>query len=483
MKKLYVLAGMLSVQLAFAQSTSLNVVAVENSGLPSTTFGSVASGEVGGKKALLFTGEVQESNEAYGQVRTQLYLYNGTTFVKDANANFQAIKNGQGIFVDVDKDQDEDVVLIGRGSNDRDLHFKVYENTNGSFSLKQDLNGEGLNYASVDAGDYDADGDLDLLVTGKNTSGARQIFIYQNNNGTFEKKTLSRVKGISQGDAKFVKLSKDNGNKLDFVTAGMKTERDGTVEVYKQNTDGTFSLSQDLEQVGGKWIGTETANLAVVDMDKDGVTDYVAAIGRTYEDFTPLYKNQSGSLSLHTQDIPRLTGSHGKNSAHFTDLDGDNIYELIFVEQEDGETPRAFIYKVVSEGVSEITTPTIEFGLEGSIAVLDYDSDGDLDLYITGNDRNGEAKSAIYRNQKITLSSKEVSLEEKVILYPNPVSQSFAIKGIENPLQISILDVSGKLVKTFVTQSQYDVSSLPKGHYNVVIKGKKGSKTLKMIKK
>lgn len=31
MKKLYVLAGMLSVQLVLAQSTSLNVVAVENS--------------------------------------------------------------------------------------------------------------------------------------------------------------------------------------------------------------------------------------------------------------------------------------------------------------------------------------------------------------------------------------------------------------------------------------------------------------------
>jgi exo-beta-1,3-glucanase (GH17 family) len=66
-----------------------------------------------------------------------------------------------------------------------------------------------------------------------------------------------------------------------------------------------------------------------------------------------------------------------------------------------------------------------------------------------------------------------------IILYPNPVSGDVHIDGVPGGATITIMDASGKIVKTFEnTSGSMNVSHLPQGVYFVNV----NKKTLKMIK-
>jgi hypothetical protein len=57
---------------------------------------------------------------------------------------------------------------------------RVYNNTGGSFNEATDINLTGVDYGKASFGDYDNDGDLDILLTGDSNSG-RIARIYRNN--------------------------------------------------------------------------------------------------------------------------------------------------------------------------------------------------------------------------------------------------------------------------------------------------------------
>lgn len=158
---------------------------------------------INGKKAVLMTGAINDRLPA-----TKLYLYDSDTkkFVEDTNAKFQGIKLGQAIFINIDKNGDEDVALIG--SRLETPYFKIYENNNGTFTEKQDLNADARHYASLDKGDYNGDGYIDLLVSGQDKRRNKGTFIYENQNGTFVKNTTATFRGITEGDAKFFDAKK-----------------------------------------------------------------------------------------------------------------------------------------------------------------------------------------------------------------------------------------------------------------------------------
>jgi hypothetical protein len=66
-----------------------------------------------------------------------------------------------------------------------------------------------------------------------------------------------------------------------------------------------------------------------------------------------------------------------------------------------------------------------------------------------------------------------------ITLYPNPVSDVLSINGMPPGATITIMDVSGKIVRIYENASEtIDVSYLPKGVYFV----KANEEVLKLIK-
>ncbi|UTX47492.1 T9SS type A sorting domain-containing protein [Chryseobacterium sp. MA9] len=71
------------------------------------------------------------------------------------------------------------------------------------------------------------------------------------------------------------------------------------------------------------------------------------------------------------------------------------------------------------------------------------------------------------------LATSEVVHADRINVYPNPVRDNIHIKlDSQNKLEkVSVVDMSGKLIKTFDKESDaYDLSDIPKGSYIIIVK-------------
>jgi hypothetical protein len=72
-------------------------------------------------------------------------------------------------------------------------------------------------------------------------------------------------------------------------------------------------------------------------------------------------------------------------------------------------------------------------------------------------------------------------------VYPNPVVDTFTVnlsdKFNANNVSVTITDLTGKMVKSFANQTEYNISGLPKGVYVVKITDGKNTETKKIVKK
>lgn len=473
MKKIALLLGVLGTQFVFAQNEELNFEEVENSGLPAFYGGSMIDGDINGQKALLITGMIDNKPS------TRLYLSDGNKFILNS-ATFPGVREGQAVFLDIDKDGDQDIALIGKGADKR--YFQVYENDNGTFTLKQDLNDEALENASIDARDYNNDGYPDVVVTGGN--GSRKFTkLFQNVQGNLEKKSAN-LQGVEFGAAKFIDMKGDG--KLGIVISGHKdNDRYGTLVVYKQEENGEFTILKDYYQED---YGNENVDIAVGKADNNDREDFIP-LGRGYLDNTNLFyaeQEDNGDISYSVgYSTEPFSGNNSKNTVLLKDLDNDSALDLVLIGHKVGEkSPQVYIHKGRKDfGFEDSQNLDFMFGSDGSVATVDFDNDGDLDLAISGKDANGNTVSKLYKNTIITLSNKEISKAEHIKIYPNPVTDVFAVEGLGKVNTVNVYDMSGRLVKSFIGQEKYYIGNLLKGNYIIVVKSDKGTKQFQILKK
>lgn len=127
----------------------------------------------------------------------------------------------------------------------------------------------------------------------------------------------------------------------------------------------------------------------------------------------------------------------------------------------------------------DLTLPII------STVATDNSEIGDYEILLTG----GESS-----NYNITLANGVLSIVEilgiidyennSISTYPNPTKQSFRIKGNKHQFQqVLIYDLNGGLVREFDnSEAIYDISSLKKGFYSLVIKSQDITYRSKLIK-
>ena len=85
-------------------------------------------------------------------------------------------------------------------------------------------------------------------------------------------------------------------------------------------------------------------------------------------------------------------------------------------------------------------------------------------------------------NEIVTNVSEKMLNNNEPVLYPNPVIDKLNVNSTEI-VEISIHDITGKLIKTKNNSNVIDVSDLNKGVYLIKIKLVNSSYTQKFIKK
>jgi hypothetical protein len=368
---------------------SYNVVAqsfvLANEISPGLRSGEVSWGDLNNDGKLDF---IETGGTINATATTRMYI-NTTSGFKAISTQLPNIFEGRSDWGDYDNDGDQDLLLAGWSST---AITKIYRNFNGVFIADNSNVLHGIDRGSVEWGDYDADGDLDILLSGQDANSNSVTKIYKNTASVFSELTSTGITGISFGQASWVDFDSDGD--LDVMIAGVTGTAPNTgpkVSKLYLNTGSVFSevlLPNNFE-------GVNYSSMAFGDYDNDGDMDILlAGFTNSNTAFTGIYQNNGASFDLVFEgDLPKVI--EGKVLWGDTDNDGD-LDVFISGNIITGNAKIAALYTntgsgfVLGHSFPEAGQSTAEF--------VDFDSDGDLDIFISGQKNDGSLYSNIYTN-------------------------------------------------------------------------------------
>ena len=319
---------------------------------------------------------------------------------------------GSGVvFFDYNNDGDADLYFVNSGNIPQETQNEgqphpanvLYRNDgDGRFTDVTAASGTGdTGYGmAAAAGDIDNDGDADLYVA----NFGRDALYRNNGDGTFT--DITEAAGIANDlwGIAAVYLDFDVDGDLDIFVVnylvyelsmpvttfkgiigyGHPRSYEGTPDVlYQNNGDGTFT---NIAEAAGVINPTEGRGMAAVacDYDNDGFPD-IYVTNDTNRNF--LYRNNGDStftdeslfIGVGYDESGVAEGSMGVDCG---DYNGDGWFDLIVANSEKAtlyknEEGLLFIDATADSGLRQPTLPFVGF----SPLFLDYDNDGDLDLF------------------------------------------------------------------------------------------------------
>jgi hypothetical protein len=290
---------------------------------------------------------------------------------------------------DIDADGDLDLILTGDGGGGSRVS-KIYQN-NGSGGFTEINSGSltDVSSGSVDLGDIDNDGDLDLILTGRVDGSTRVSEIYTNNgSGSFDEINSGDLTGVKNGS---IKLGDINGDsKLDLILTG----NDGSSEVSKiYQNDGSGGFT---EINSGSLTNVSSGSVDLGDINGDSKLDLILTGNDGSSRVSKIYTN-NGSGGFTEINSGGLIGVYN-SSIDLGDIDGDGDLDLILTGYDGSSTRVSKIYQNDGSGsFGEINSGSLIGVYNSSIDLGDIDNDGDLDLILTGNIGSSRV-SKIYTN-------------------------------------------------------------------------------------
>ena len=229
-----------------------------------------------GRDDLLLTGSDGAS------YRSMLYVGSGSGQLTPSPISLPGVGLGDGRFGDYDGDGDLDIFLVG--DSDAGLVAHLLRNDRGQAFLEVPTPILPVVFASADWGDYDADGDLDLLVAGARLSpvlAEGQTNVYRNDGDGIFTAIQATIEGTYHGFARWGDM--DNDGLLDIVQAGGSgvTRFDRSGQIYLNRGSDQFEFAFNIS-------GLRISAGDLGDYDGDGDLDLV----QLGQGIVALYRNE-----------------------------------------------------------------------------------------------------------------------------------------------------------------------------------------------
>jgi hypothetical protein len=216
-----------------------------------------------------------------GNWSTKYYRNDGEDTFTETGQSFVPLNSARVSWVDYDNDGDLDIFLTGDSGGGMVACF--YTNEEGQFT-QTPAGFPGLSAGSVDWGDYDSDGDMDLAILGNDDIVAAQSVIYRNDGSSGFTDIQAVLTDVTLGAARWGDF--DNDGDLDLVITG-KVDGCGTfvTTLYENTPGGVF------QEVPTSLMYATRSSLDWGDYDGDGDLDLVLAGEGTGSFFTRVYRN------------------------------------------------------------------------------------------------------------------------------------------------------------------------------------------------
>ena len=288
---------------------------------------------------------------------TAIYENKGSEGFVNTNQNFERVIDGTLEWADLNKDGFIDLIVSGYNGNEPST--KVYLNRDASyFELDDTYNIPDLYATKLAFGDLDNDGDIDYLIVGYDSSDqVKRYFGFKRNSGDGYDLVTPNI-SFNIGDYLLI-LDKNSDGDNDVVS------NNGSV------TNTLYSLSQGNGpnfyrlQNGGNIIAFRGSSPGISqEEEEDGIT-------------APEELTTNGYVAV-------------------GDLDNNGYNDFIITGEDSNGSGLTKLYLGSPNGVNETSDYELE-GLRDSTAeFIDYDKDGDLDIFLTGVSDSGGNQTILY---------------------------------------------------------------------------------------
>lgn len=355
----------------------------------------------------------------------------GNAFTDVAGAAGVALTDGAGnyrhsgpMFADLDGDTDLDL-FVGGVQGDPSKLFR----NNGDGTFADVTQGSGINLLAAEHnisaafGDYDLDGDLDMLVAHWGTYRSNAVpgdteHLWRNDSTLAQLQfvSVSVESGLSPDIINYPDpFSGQADQDFSFSPAFVRLNGDlypdvimvsdfGKSQVFMNNQDGTFTNTTDVDVI----TDTNGMGSTLGDYDNDGDLDwFVSSIyrqGRIGTNGNRLYRNDGGTFVDVTDTAGVADGGWGWGAC-FIDFENDgdldiyhtNGWQLMTEDDYTIDTSRAF----VSNGQGVFVDEANDLGLFDNgqgrgVVCADFDRDGDVDVFLWSS--QGATAGRLFRN-------------------------------------------------------------------------------------
>ncbi len=286
---------------------------------------------------VLITGQ----NSSYQPI-TKLYTNNGSgIFSEVSGTTFESVKNSAIAFKDIDNDNDQDLLITGENSSSQPI-AKLYSNDgNGNFSEVTGTSFNGVKDGSIAFADIDNDNDPDVLITGDN--GSPSVKLYTNNgSGIFSEVTGTPFEGVTGGSIAFADI--DNDNDLDVLITGYQSSFPSfksIAKLYMNDGNGNFT-----EVTGTPFEGVNGSSIAIADFDNDNDKDIIITGYNGIRPTAKLFTNDGSGVFSEADDILFTEVSGG--SIAVCDIDNDSDQDVMITGQNSSKYNIAHLYRNIS---------------------------------------------------------------------------------------------------------------------------------------
>ncbi|MEK7263482.1 MAG: FG-GAP-like repeat-containing protein, partial [Bacteroidota bacterium] len=320
---------------------------------------------------------------------SKIYQNTGSGFAEVYSGTLTGVLQGSADWGDYDSDGDLDILITGYQLNGVAVS-KIYENTGSGFSEVFVESITGVAGSSADWGDFDNDGDLDILLMGYSATAGYISKIYQNTGNGFTEVYAGNLTRTATGSASWGDF--DNDGDLDVLLTGYSGDIGFNSQVYENTGDG-FVLFHS-------FTGLAYSSSAWGDYDEDGDLDIVMTGNTTILYLVQVYENTGNDFS--EVFVNQMNGLN-YSSVAWGDYDNDGDLDIL-LNGYNSLVPKSVIYQNTGSGFTKVYVGKFTDAHSGSVAWGDYDNDNDLDILITGITNAGPI-SEIYNNSGTTFNT------------------------------------------------------------------------------
>ena len=220
--------------------------------------------------------------------------------------------------------------------------------------------------------DYDNDGDLDILITGEDSPFHLIAKIYRNDGNEVFTDINANVDGFVGGSVAWGDY--DNDGDSDLLISGAIAPLVVATGIYRNDGNNTFT------NINANLPGVLSCSVAWGDYDNDGDLDIVLSGYSASGDITKVYRNEGDGIFT---DIQANLLCVWFAAVAWGDYDNDQDLDILLTGEASPDHI-SIIYRNEGNGVFTDIDAGLMGASHGSVAWGDYDSDGDLDILLTG---------------------------------------------------------------------------------------------------